>query len=376
MTAESESRVFQRVTSTSLADQMQITEREIDSRKRLLGFSGEDELLLKECRPLIAKRLDSLVEEFYEHQTGFSDIALLIGDSESLQRLRASMRRYILELFDGFYDADYVNRRLRIGKVHKRIGVPPKLYISAVFQLESLLRLVLGEGKAGGTSSGAKEIQKKLNALRKILMFDLQLVFDTYINSLVAEVETAKDEVEKYALSLEDIIEERTRQLDELSRKDVLTGLGNQRDFNEQLRRMLSQAERESFSLTLAYFDLNGFKGLNDSEGHQAGDRLLALVGKSVLESIRIHDVGVRYGGDEFCIIMQNTNLKQSRVVVDRLIEKFSKANKTPVSFSVGLVQTGPESYLGLDELVKEADKNMYAAKKLSKKKPGFYVVP
>ncbi|MDH5646489.1 MAG: protoglobin domain-containing protein, partial [Candidatus Heimdallarchaeota archaeon] len=121
--------LFMRKIDKTLAEQLQITDREISKRKHLLGFTTDDAHVLKDNKPLIDKYIDGIVMKFYEHQTAVPEIALVIGDAETLRRLQSAMRSYILELFEGHYDAGYVNRRLRIGKIHERIGVSPKLYI-------------------------------------------------------------------------------------------------------------------------------------------------------------------------------------------------------------------------------------------------------
>ena len=117
----------------TLAEQLQITNLEIEKRKKLLDFSGEDAELLLSYKPMVAKYLDGIVKTFYDHQLKVPEIALLIGDSETFRRLESAMHRYILDLFDGHYDLEYVNRRLRIGKVHQRIGVSSKLYLAAIY---------------------------------------------------------------------------------------------------------------------------------------------------------------------------------------------------------------------------------------------------
>jgi len=363
-------------TDRTLAQQLQITDREIQSRMDLLDFTDDDVKALTALRPMAEEKLETIVDAFYKRQLQSREIALVIGDADTLERLRASMCRYILELFEGYYDGEYVNRRLRIGKVHKRIGVSPKLYVSALSLLQTTLfeHLLASKTKNGMEESDTCDAER--NAIRKLMMFDMQLVFDTYIASLVAEVETAKSELEEYAESLEQTIDERTRQLKELSVRDGLTELYNQRGFHDHLRRELSVMERGMSPLTLVYFDLNGFKKLNDKKGHKEGDRLLQLVGKSILESIRDVDFGCRYGGDEFCIIMPRTTVELAHDVYDRVIETFDAGVTHGITFSAGLAQAGPEAYDPPDQLIKIADALMYKAKAKSKKKPGHYSEP
>jgi len=357
----------------TLAEQMQINDREITRRKDLLYFTDQEISLLKEYRPFFEKYLDGIIKQFYEKQLQESDIALLIGDAETLRRLKGAMRRYILALFDGHYDADYVNQRLRIGKVHMRIGVSPKLYIAAIQLLQSLLGQAIDMHALAG-SEKAIEAGRIKNAINKLLMFDITFVFDTYISSLVSEVTTAKNELEHYALSLEVKVAERTRQLEEMSRKDALTNLNNQRAFYEYLRRELASAERYKEPLTLAYFDLNGFKDLNDNSGHLEGDKVLEEVGRVLLENLRENDIPCRYGGDEFCIIFPRSGTAECKQICQRIIAVFEENSDSKISFSLGLKTTGPEDFLDSQELVRQADALMYQSKYKSRIKPGFYI--
>ena len=357
----------------TLAEQLHVTDREIENRKALLDFTTEDARILLAHKPFITKYIDGIVTNFYDKQTKISEISLLIGDAETLRRLQSAMRRYILELFDGHYDADYVNKRLRIGKVHQRIGVSPKLYIAAIHLLQNVLSNTVDMHSFGDAHN--IEAHQLKSALNKLLMFDIQFVFDTYISSLVSEVDNAKEELRHYADSLEATIAKRTQELEDLSRTDALTSLFNQRAFYEFLRRDLGLSERYQEPLSLIYFDLNGFKALNDSKGHKAGDDILAAIGKATQEAIRDTDVGCRYGGDEFCIILPRTAANEAERIAERLITCFKKlAGKTAISFSIGIADTGPEDFLDADSLVSLADKLMYQSKAKSKKKAGFYI--
>ncbi|MDA1000683.1 MAG: GGDEF domain-containing protein [bacterium] len=279
---------------TSLADQMKISEWEANARKKLFEFSEEEVSALISCRTFIGEHVDEIVDAFYKKQTAVREISLLIGDSGTFRRLRASMRQYVAELFDGFYDLEYVNKRLHIGTVHKRIGVSPKFYISAVRLLEDLLRQKIE------THFSVEDSHRIEDALHKIILFDVQLIFDAYINSMLAEVESANNQLAEYVASLEETVQERTEQLRDLSRKDALTQLFNQRAFAEDLRREVMGASRHLQSLTLVYFDLNGFKALNDTKGHLAGDQVLVNVGQALLEVTRDTDFPCRYGGMNF----------------------------------------------------------------------------
>jgi diguanylate cyclase (GGDEF)-like protein len=344
---------------STLAEQMRLTVFEIENRKRLLGLDEDKIRALTDCRDGIHQKIDSIVTEFYSIQLKTPEIALVIGDIETLARLTRAMRGYIMEMFDGLYDEAYVNKRLRIGKVHKRIGVSPKLYTTALRILHSLLRNEVKIIFAGDTE-GADLSREALNT---IFMFDMQLVFDTYIGSLVAEVEAGRSEIERYALSLEDQIRDRTRQIEELSRQDMLTGLINQRGFYEHLRRECSAVERGSDPLSLIFIDLNDFKKINDSKGHTEGDRVLAEVAKIVRESARDTDISCRYGGDEFAILMPHTAQDDAAVLARRIITNLGEPNIDGMSFSIGIAVSATQAPLTPSDLIKAADDAMYKAK-------------
>lgn len=362
-----------RPTDKTLAEQLQITDREIEYRKQLLDITDHDVALLQSLKNDIIDNADKIVGTFYEIQLQNSEISLLIGDAEALERLSMSMRRYILELFEGYYDSEYVNKRLRIGKVHKRIGVSPKLYVSAVNLLMTVLNDFIRDTMMERPNNDIKT-DEVWRALRKLLMFDMQLVFDTYIASLVAEVDTARADLETYSASLEATVAQRTRELKEQSVRDSLTGLLNQRAFHEHLHRELSVAERTQRPLSLVYIDLNQFKKLNDTKGHREGDRLLQALGDVITDNLREVDLGCRYGGDEFCIIMPSATKAQAQEVCQRMIAAYDKVLDSFVRFSIGIADTGPNDFIDSDALIKQADKLMYKAKAKAHKSPGHYI--
>ena len=111
-----------------------------------------------------------------------------------------------------------MNNRLRIGLVHKRIGVEPKLYLAAIHALKQLIIEQVEKSLPEQDDRAAV-----MRAVEKLMMFDVSLVFDTYIRSLVSEIEISRERSEKYASELEEKVKERTEQLEIMSRTDALT---------------------------------------------------------------------------------------------------------------------------------------------------------
>ncbi|SEG33613.1 GGDEF domain-containing protein [Marinobacterium lutimaris] len=345
-------------TDLTLLEQLRITEFEIENRQRLFMISDEDVRLIVEARSIIEAGLDALVDRFYDLQTSVPEIALLIGDAETLGRLRNAQKRYISDLFSGVYDIDYVNNRLRIGLVHKRIGVDTTLYLSAVYILKALLSDLLSAQIAD-----LNRRAKTLAALEKVFLFDITLVFETYIRSLLSEIETSRKKSEQYASSLEEKVKDRTRQLEQMARTDPLTGLFSVRYLDESLTRYLRSAERRLEPVSLVYIDVNDFKEFNDNQGHQRGDEILRAVGSVIRQVSRAEDGCFRYGGDEFCIILPNCDRQQAKTTYcDRLVEELDKVEKDVV-LSIGIAQTGPDSYASATALIAQADSAMYQSK-------------
>jgi diguanylate cyclase (GGDEF)-like protein len=223
--------------------------------------------------------------------------------------------------------------------------------------------LQLSSGHRRDSFLADKKILKQvLNALDKLLYFDTTLIFDTYIHALLSEVESAKNKVQSYAQELEAKVAERTQQLQDLSQHDPLTGLLNRRALNDDLRRQLAMAKRQNKSFTLVYLDVDDFKQINDSRGHFGGDEVLKQVATALKSVCREVDIPCRYGGDEFCLILPDSNLEEAKIACQRLEDYFA-INVKGVTLSIGIAMSGPSEHVTPDELLRAADKKMYEAK-------------
>lgn len=344
-----------------LSEQLGWSSHEIARRLHTLNFTAEDRQRVIAAAPHIESAMDRIVHDFYEIQLEDSDISSIIGDIDTLKRLKGVMRSYILDIFACEFDESYANGRLRIGKVHKRLGVTPKLYIGSLSALQSLLEREIDEAMENDSAETAKF------ALQKILLLDVQIIFEAYIDGFLAEMDLAKREVERFSLDLGIKMPPIARRLHEIASRDSHTGLYNQGAFYDYLSRECSVAERHHLPLTLMYLDLNGFKGVNDTHGHRVGDIVLKQVAESMSAIMRSVDIPARYGGDEFCIIMPRTTLTEAQFLVHRLAENFTARCSYPVTFSTGLVQSGPDKFEDPQAMVKKADANMYKAKERAK---------
>lgn len=147
-----------------------------------------------------------------------------------------------------------------------------------------------------------------------------------------------------------------------LSWTDQLTGLNNQRFLYESLEREIRRKSRTSKDLTLAFLDLDNFKGFNDTYGDLKGDDVLAEIANIIQASIRKGvDSAYRYGGDEFMLILPETDLDQAERTLERILEKLTWRIEEKLTFSVGLALLGDCDKAS--DLVRCADEAMLRAR-------------
>jgi diguanylate cyclase (GGDEF)-like protein len=158
-------------------------------------------------------------------------------------------------------------------------------------------------------------------------------------------------------------------QLHDMAMRDDLTGLPNRRCFDARLQDELSLARDLRRHLALVVFDVDGFKAINDRYGHKAGDTVLANVGELLAEKVRGSDMPARIGGDEFAVIMPETDRNGAYAAAERLRQALEGAlvldeGDVQVLLRVSLGVSGyPWGGDRVEELVQGADTRMYAAK-------------
>lgn len=159
-------------------------------------------------------------------------------------------------------------------------------------------------------------------------------------------------------------IEEKNNALRELSLRDSLTGLFNHKHILERLDEEVAEAARFHRPLSVAMFDLDKFKQVNDTLGHQQGDRVLKLFADTAQRLTRKNDIVGRYGGEEFVVVLPETAIAGAKVLIDRIRVGFSRASGgdgEAVTVTAGLVEYNGESGV---ELLKRADALLYQGKK------------
>lgn len=170
---------------------------------------------------------------------------------------------------------------------------------------------------------------------------------------------------------LQDQLESYTQELERLSISDGLTGLFNHRHIHELLEAEFERSSRSHDSIGVAMFDLDNFKQVNDTYGHQAGDRVLKVMAEILRDTAREVDMLGRYGGEEFIAVLPETELQEAAVFADRVRErveqrKFEVGNGKYIGMTLSAgVATYPSQGVGdPHQLVDWADRALYAAKR------------
>ena len=153
--------------------------------------------------------------------------------------------------------------------------------------------------------------------------------------------------------------------------RDPLTGVNNRTSFREVLDREVELAHRHGTPLSLIMIDVDRFKAINDQHGHAAGDVALKSIARCMLECIRDSDILFRYGGEEFCIALSNTNLAGARKLAERVrraleilvVRASGKRLHVTASLGVAALAAGDDS----EHLVEKADESLYRAKALGR---------
>ena len=164
------------------------------------------------------------------------------------------------------------------------------------------------------------------------------------------------------------------KELKKLAHYDTLTGCCNRGHGLALLDHQLKLAKRNKSSLLLAYTDIDNFKDINDTFGHEEGDKVLKKAVKLFKSTLREVDIICRIGGDEFLLIFPDSSLNDAPLIIERLSKKLEKLNQKlakpyKIEISTGLSYYNQSNPLSIDELIRIADKKMYEDKKDKKHK-------
>lgn len=225
-------------------------------------------------------------------------------------------------------------------------------------------------GLADDLQTGKQEIKQSIDSLsatqEKERILQLLSSVISVTSSIHSRVEDAHEDIVASRLTMEHIKSEmaETRQW---LQEDTLTGAQNRRGMDIALVREVARSKRNRSRLSVAMVDIDHFKRVNDTYGHDAGDKMLAHLGTVIKSVLRETDVLVRYGGEEFLAILPESDIRGAEFVIDRLrlvVQKtplIFESHKIEITLSGGVAQLKPDE--NGHALIIRADQALYAAK-------------
>jgi two-component system cell cycle response regulator len=191
-------------------------------------------------------------------------------------------------------------------------------------------------------------------------LFTIPLVIEK--NLTVAKIIKEKEDLRRQ-------LEESNAQLEQMAATDPLTGLYNRRHFGRVIEQLFAETLRFGHDLACVMLDLDHYKQLNDTLGHQVGDQLLVMAGKVIAANMRRMDVAARYGGDEFVLLIPHAGGEAAAAVADRIRSEFRQASaallrrEQGVNMSIGVATARSVSAASSEQLLARADAALYQSK-------------
>ncbi len=238
-----------------------------------------------------------------------------------------------------------------------------------------------------------ESIDSDLASVRSELSKDGGSQIESFKNMLIERLEKISSALslkrEEYVIKIEDgekeqaelqqhfknvisTLQDKNRILEEQSSRDPLTGIYNRRVFKERIEMEFERFVRYKTGFSLLFFDVDHFKQVNDTYGHEAGDRALKGIAQSTRSVLRKSDVFARFGGEEFVVILFETDIDHALVVAEKLRDLIENAEfmyegrRVPITISIGVTESR-ESDADSESVIKRSDSLLYRAKELGR---------
>jgi two-component system cell cycle response regulator len=250
--------------------------------------------------------------------------------------------------------------------------------LSRVFAGESVDEIELRTEHPDGTVIWTVSNTFPLKSTKGTIPGAICTMFDiTRRKRLESQIEEQMVRLNEYAGELESSkqdLEVANGRLQELAVTDSLTGLANRRSFREALDSRVEEAKKTGTPLSVVLFDVDKFKDYNDTYGHGEGDRVLSKVGEILTATVRMGDLPVRYGGEEFVVLLPGADVAQATAAAERLRTAIESASwdHRPVTASFG-VSTGVGGEVDARLAIEQADAAMYFSKRSGRNRVTHY---
>jgi diguanylate cyclase (GGDEF)-like protein/PAS domain S-box-containing protein len=364
-----------------------ITANNLDSNNIFMGYSlGAIDYILKPFDPFILKsKINTFVEMFKINQQNIQQARVLAEKTKELEKINEELSNLTFELRESEALANVINESSMDSMIvmdHNGIilkGNPAfeKMFLYDVTEIlgENISVLFPNEKSKGYINN----ILEAISNIEDIIGYsNIKEIFATRKDGshFIAEIQIGKRYVKnKYlvACTIRDITKKKQDQelITHMAYHDGLTNLPNRRLFNEQFNSQLNKAKEHNKSLAILCLDMDRFKYINDSLGHYMGDRLIQEISNKLVELVGEENFVSRIGGDEFNILLPNSNRENAIEIAERIISGFKKPFNIEnyelfITTSVG-ISVFP--YDGEDSLtlMKNADAALYRAKEHGK---------
>jgi diguanylate cyclase (GGDEF)-like protein len=329
-------------------------QKKINQRLLFLRLNKADHALAQRLnKEVINPNVDKIIESFYDSLISNIETHKWLKDKELVERLKVTQRNYLLGLGIDFDSEEYFESRLTIGIIHAVISLPLSIYQGAY---SNMIQFIL-DAFPPSIRENSQANLALTNFVIKITSLDMSLAIETYHQSFMMNLE---DEV-KTAYSLESTLRSEAE-------TDSLTGLYNRKYAFSHLNEAIGNAHQYSTNISLLMVDIDFFKKVNDTYGHQAGDQVLKQVSAAITKTLREHDIVGRYGGEEYIVGLINITSELAHQVAERIRQIVAgtsiKINEQTISVTVSIGMTCLCEEDNLHDLIKRSDTALYSAKK------------
>ena len=193
-------------------------------------------------------------------------------------------------------------------------------------------------------------------------------------NNMLSLIQKQMKQLNEHQKYLEEQVQKRTQELENaknqleiISKTDELTGLPNRRDLREKIQQEAHRATRMNRNFCFIFIDIDKFKNINDTYGHQCGDEVLKTVASTIRQLLRKYDFVARWGGEEFLAVLPETEIQGAKIVAERFRQSIESLHikytdiEIPVTVTLGVSQFDGE--LGIDKSIQLADEALYDGK-------------